>query len=117
MSNDIKKSMLDAFIEQTYGSVEKAIEADKAADKAAENRKNLGDEFVQRAMLEMQRSQDIRGYVNIPTKNPIVSNPEIVDTGRHDLDKVRIKFKGEPDDGVEWGDLHDGSVGNWKIEP
>lgn len=64
----MSNSILNAFIQQTYGSIEKA----QASDKLADNQKNIDREICKQkekdAMVMMLRSKNISDHMNIPSK-------------------------------------------------
>lgn len=60
--------MLDAFIQQTYGSIDGIIEAELRSQKLEEAKKKMAEEFHKKAVLEMNKSQEIKSKMEIPTK-------------------------------------------------
>ena len=60
--------MLDAFIQQTYGSAEQAHAADKKANEKELAAKELAKDFHKRAVLEMYKDQSIAAHMAIPAK-------------------------------------------------
>lgn len=116
------KTAQDAFIEQTYGSVEKAIE------KCQRDAELLDARESEVPLTEICRAAghsfgaDIRSTLNIPTQNPIIKpdNAQYKSCFKNydfkaDMPRPKIK-SGNVDGDVEWGELHDNSVGNWEIE-
>ena len=64
MSNNIQ----DAFIKQTYGSKEKAMEADKQANQRVLDSKARAKELERQALLQFSRNQNINSAMPIPSK-------------------------------------------------
>jgi hypothetical protein len=113
----MKQTAQDAFIAQTYGSLENAKMADKMADEASNQNVDLKQIS---AAAGHSFGEGIRACLNIPTKNPVLTNDNSKYTSHyknydHSLEKPRIKFGDGGEDGVEWGDAHDNNVGNWEI--
>lgn len=90
--------MLEAFIEQTYGDIEGAKKSDREADLRGAKELEIKQNNFSRGLSELQRSQSIKDYISIPSQNPEISNPPIEDSGRHELDKIRIRFDSIGDD-------------------
>lgn len=115
----MKQTAQDAFLEQTYGSLEKAREADKMADSNSNQMVDL-EKICKAAGHSF--GEGIRSNLNIPTRNPSLSNDNSKYSSHfknydHSLERPRIKFKSDvnSDGDVEWGDLHDPEIGNWEI--
>lgn len=61
-------NILNAFIQQTYGSKEKAMEADKQADQREANEKALAKDLNKKAIEQISRNQNISSAMNIPSQ-------------------------------------------------
>ena len=114
------KTAQDAFIEQTYGSLDKAREADRRMDEfdAHDNDDASLVDICKAAGHSF--GQGMREGLNIPTQNPTIkpNNTQYKSCFKNydfKADMPRPKIK-SIDDGVEWGELHDDSIGNWEIE-
>lgn len=114
------KTAQDAFIEQTCGSIEKAREADRLI----EEQEAIGNK--QASLVDICKAaghsfgQGMRDGLNIPTNNPAIkpNNSQYKSCFKNydfSADMPRPKIK-SVDDGVEWGELHDDSIGNWEID-
>ena len=115
-----KKSMLDAFVEQTYGSRQGAYEDDKRKDKLLEDSQKRVDQYYQWAVTQLSSKQEISSAMNIPAKVKIGelddkthAHPSFKNYD-HSLEKVIHKFTmlnstKVGDVGEVMGDMFDGS--------
>lgn len=114
------KTAQEAFIEQTYGSLENARKQDNLADQ-----RDTADKSNLDMLLTLGRAygdNTIQGKIDIPTKSPNLKPDNsqyksCFNNYDHSLEKTRIKIKkGINDDSdVEWGEFHDPEIGNWEI--
>lgn len=123
--NHKKQTVLDAFIEQTYGSAENIRKADLAADHYHKHDNDvLPLDELSKLSAHSFGDTDIRSRLNIPTQNPKIFNDNSgqkqafkgYDFGLDKKRDIGLKNMDSQSDGVEWGELHDPSVGNWEIE-
>jgi hypothetical protein len=61
-------NVLNAFIQQTYGSLENANQQSMNSDKREELLKKLEEERLTKALKIISRDQSISKYINIPTQ-------------------------------------------------
>jgi hypothetical protein len=72
-------NVLNAFIKQTYGSLENANKQSLNTDKREELLKKLEEERFTKALEIISRDQSIANYINIPTKlNPDQLNQKTI---------------------------------------
>lgn len=124
-----KKTAQEAFIEQTYGSLDKAREADRAADALEAKANQPIDIFAKLGRTFGDNS--IQDKISFPTRNPVIKSDNSQYKSHyknydHSLERVREIINHEKDiyansgelsgGDVEWGDMHDRSVGNWEID-
>ena len=64
----MSNNLLQAFINQTYGSISKAQEADGKANNREKLLNDFDQERMSKAMLQMASDQSISSKVSIPTK-------------------------------------------------
>lgn len=60
--------MLDAFIQQTYGSYTKAQQADEQAEIRERLEAERQEKFHEMAVIEMLKDQSIKSAISIPSK-------------------------------------------------
>ena len=96
--------MFNAFLNQQKYT-------DPEADQIAKKIEQQKYENTQKAIEVLSRNQNISKYTSIPTNikegelnQKTESHPNLKNYD-HSLEKVRIKFRKDVDDGVEWGDM------------
>ena len=122
-------NVLQAFIQQTYGSIEKAQEADNKANQREQLLKNWSNDRIQEAGKIMSRDQSISNHINIPTKlkngeldqkiiphkNMLYDHSDTMDRKSQLREKyLNEKYKNNPQDKPsldafteDWGELDD----------
>lgn len=85
---------------------------DEEAEKVLKEREQQKEENFKKATSILQRSQDLKDYINIPSQiksEELNEKPEVHPKFKnydHSLEKVRQKFFVDgTDDGIEFGDL------------
>lgn len=113
MPNDV----LSAFVQQTYGSPQKAMEADKQADQREAIAKAFAEDAHKKAVTQLCRNQSIASAMNIPSKlkegqlnNKTVPHLQMANYD-HSLETKRLDGKliklDEPEEGLSNGSVEE----------